>query len=190
MVAENTGQFKAVDLGNWRNGMLCAVAPTDKREYGYTVWKLRCDCGNHIEVRAQRMLGANPVYSCGCYKVKTGAKRTVDIDLQLWNKAKRDATLHRGLAFTLTLEHFNTLTSSDCHYCGAAPKQRPSPLTGGRRGIVYIANGIDRVNSSKGYNADNVVPCCGSCNTAKNALPQDEFFELVRRIAVKHGLCK
>ena len=47
---------------------------------------------------------------------------------------------------------------------------------------IVCVNGIDRVDSSKGYVEDNVVSCCKYCNTAKNTMSRDEFFKWIKRV--------
>ena len=47
--------------------------------------------------------------------------------------------------------------------------------------IVYC-NGIDRIDSSKGYVKGNVVTSCKYCNTAKNTMTQQEFKEWIVRV--------
>jgi hypothetical protein len=51
---------------------------------------------------------------------------------------------------TLTVSDLETLWLSPCSYCGG-----PLPTAGA---------GLDRLDNSKGYDLDNVVPCCGDCN--------------------------
>lgn len=50
----------------------------------------------------------------------------------------------------------------------------------------YDHNGIDRVDSSKGYSAENVVPCCKICNRGKANMSKEDFIEWACRIA-KHS---
>jgi len=45
-------------------------------------------------------------------------------------------------------------------------------------------NGIDRVDSSIGYEMKNCVTACADCNKLKSNRPLGEFLELVRRIYV------
>ena len=47
---------------------------------------------------------------------------------------------------------------------------------------ILKINGLDRVDSSKGYTIDNVVPCCAICNTAKNKMTQKEFKEWIKTV--------
>jgi hypothetical protein len=46
----------------------------------------------------------------------------------------------------------------------------------------YVYNGIDRLDSSRGYEMGNVVPCCKQCNWAKNDIPYDEFLDWIKRV--------
>ena len=55
--------------------------------------------------------------------------------------------------FTLTRNQFNQLRARHCYYCG-----------------LHNANGIDRVYPAIGYTPRNSVPCCKTCNYAKNDL--------------------
>jgi arginine decarboxylase-like protein len=47
--------------------------------------------------------------------------------------------------------------------------------------------GIDRWDNSRGYFADNVVPCCKDCNRAKSTRTPRDFVEGCRAIAAQHG---
>src|SRR5690349_23930597 len=40
------------------------------------------------------------------------------------------------------------------------------------------------VDSDRGYELGNVVPCCGVCNRAKGTMSQDMFFGWIRRVAL------
>lgn len=57
------------DLTGKRYGMLVAVAPTDQRKAGYTVWRCRCDCGREILVESRR-LKRGTISDCGCTSVR------------------------------------------------------------------------------------------------------------------------
>lgn len=62
------------------------------------------------------------------------------------NNAKK-----RGISFDLTIEQFESFWQRNCTYCGEE--------------IGSI--GIDRIDSSKGYQLENCVPCCTICNVVK-----------------------
>ena len=81
----------------------------------------------------------------------------------------------------LTREEFREITSRDCFFCGIKPLQIFSKGKKHRNGH-YLHNGIDRINSSKGYINGNVLPCCEICNKAKRDLSLDEFLNWINRI--------
>ena len=84
---------------------------------------------------------------------------------EMYSGAARRAAV-RGLSFTLSFEAFSRLWSQPCHYCGALV-----------RGV-----GIDRVDNGRGYEPDNVVPCCWLCNSWKSVLTVAEFRERVGQL--------
>ena len=45
-----------------------------------------------------------------------------------------------------------------------------------------LHNGIDRVDNSKGYHPENCVPCCKTCNIAKQSMSVEEFLAWARRV--------
>jgi len=91
----------------------------------------------------------------------------------------RSSAKHRDLKWSLTNKQAFALFQGTCVYCGEKPSRvyAPPRLKGG-----YICNGIDRVNSDKGYTVSNTVSCCSRCNEAKNDLSYDEFIAWARRV--------
>lgn len=85
---------------------------------------------------------------------------------------KRNAK-NRNLNFELSKEDFINITSQKCYYCGSFSSVSPT-------GEQY--NGIDRINSSKGYYKDNIVPCCSICNKMKLDLSQQDFLYQIKKI--------
>jgi hypothetical protein len=74
----------------------------------------------------------------------------------------------KQLEFSITLEEFKEITKKPCDYCaGIQP-----------RGF----NGIDRIDSKKGYVFENCVSCCKVCNYMKNTLNKDVFIHRVEHI--------
>jgi hypothetical protein len=89
----------------------------------------------------------------------------------------------RGLPFDLSEVEFITITSQKCYYCGVKSsmtvKNHATCTTSG----FYICNGIDRVDSTKGYAQGNVVPCCSSCNVGKLKRTVDAFITWAYKVA-------
>jgi hypothetical protein len=90
-----------------------------------------------------------------------------------------------GREFVLGEEEFYNLTQMPCHYCGAVRTNRrfvPHNLYGDFR-----YNGIDRVDNSRGYTPDNVVPCCRHCNMAKGRTTYQEFIKWIKALVRHHN---
>lgn len=110
-------------------------------------------------------------------------KHQMGIRKQIYSEYQNNS-LTRGFSFDLNFIEFNNLIIRDCHYCGEKPveiskrwKQRMYKT----QPILNI-NGIDRVNSLKGYSIDNCVSCCTKCNLMKNIFSKDDFINHVNKI--------
>lgn len=171
------------------------VAYKSNRKRGRVYWSCVCDCGLRCSVLAPSLLSGH-TKSCGClYREKEpvirygyGRGRNVSINAPLrayYHSVLRSARV-RGLEFSLTIEDVLELSSKDCFYCGDPPEQ--TKVTKNHPEIRFVYNGIDRVDNTLGYVADNVVPCCKHCNFAKRKLTLDEFKSWVRKVYSHLGL--
>lgn len=79
----------------------------------------------------------------------------------------------RGLQFNLTILQFEDITKKPCHYCGGYSSDR---------NIKSRGNGIDRKNSNIGYEIDNCVPCCATCNFIKNNMGYGDFIDYIKQV--------
>jgi hypothetical protein len=190
---------KPKDLTGQRFGRLVAVELTDERQNGGAVWLCRCDCGTTIKMAIASL--RNGTRSCGCLGFGPGRSATrrggvgslaggaLTYERQLRHNTEsrfdkyRRAALKRGYAWRLSFAEFTALISGECHYCGAAPAQEHVAQIGLTDGEPLVYNGIDRVDNAKGYEAGNVVTCCGICNAAKMDRNQAEFLEWAARVA-------
>lgn len=85
---------------------------------------------------------------------------------------------NRNLAFELTYEECGALFKQSCYFCGKPPSNKHTPRHRRKHGEpipVYYYNGIDRLDSAKGYVAGNCVPCCWQCNKQKSNMSPEEF---------------
>ena len=82
----------------------------------------------------------------------------------------------RELEFALTDDEFDRLVAGDCYFCGIPPMERRMEKN------IIIANGVDRLDSSKGYVAENCVSCCKECNLAKLDRSPGEFIAHCRAV--------
>jgi hypothetical protein len=76
---------------------------------------------------------------------------------------KKKLTDSRNL---LTYEEYEEITKDDeCFYCG---------------GTLGLGGGLDRIDNSKSYTVENVLPCCGSCNRLRSdCLTVDETIVMI-----------
>lgn len=155
-----------------------------------------CVCGKERTVRAACLAKGESV---GCY-----CKRP---DVHARFRARRDqgiyAALHdydepriaacdiifknyvrmaakRQIPFTLTGFEFAKLVIAPCVYCGKTWSNTRKAGPQGKSPFLY--NGIDRLDGSVGYCANNCAPCCSTCNFVKRELSQEEFLALIARI--------
>jgi len=88
----------------------------------------------------------------------------------------------KKLPFSLSLLDCIDLFNKSCWYCGYKP-------------LDNSLNGIDRVDSSRGYVKDNVVSCCKHCNYMKGSIEskfkvtQEEYLNQIFKIH-KHQIQK
>jgi len=87
----------------------------------------------------------------------------------------------RGLTFMIGIFDFLSLIQQNCFYCGRSPFRR---YRKGRSGEILF-NGLDRLDCSKGYECENVVPCCTDCNVSKNNLTVPAFLDRIE-MCYKH----
>lgn len=135
-------------------------------------WLCKCICGKE-KIIAGSSLRQNLTKSCGCIVKESGLKISRNRSSprgafdDLYNVYKRNAK-RRNLIFNLTIDDFKILTSNNCHYCSIPPLQiRKSQSKYNPESKNYTYNGIDRLDSTKGYILENVVSCCHTCNIMK-----------------------
>lgn len=144
----------------------------------------RCDCGAETTVRYANLLNGCTT-SCGCVRRQACRERerkkghpTHGIVLSYY---KRNAKL-RNLVWNISREEFDRLISGFCHYCGVPPRDRRLA----EKELKF--NGIDRLDNKRGYEIDNLVSCCDTCNKAKLAMSVDEFRNWIVRVAKHFGV--
>ena len=137
----------------------------------------RCDCGKVRPVRIAELLGGL-IKSCGCYADEKKLPAGVAVANELYTSYRQGA-VRRGLAFELTYEEFFRLSQLLCHYCGGVCLRRAKRK---HKHGVFEYNGVDRVDSTKGYVEGNMVPCCTDCNFGKRRLTKEQFLRWVDRV--------
>ena len=172
------GEKRRKDLKGKTFSFLLVLERDSSQKNQSSKWKCLCTCGNYF-IALQTELLSGKTKSCGCFRRgrlsfgENGFNR-------LYNTYERRAK-QKEISFNLSKEEFKEITSKNCFYCGVKPKQK-APATARKDYGYYTYNGIDRIDSTKGYEKDNIVPCCGQCNVSKNNYSYDEFLEWVGRV--------
>jgi len=95
-----------------------------------------------------------------CYQqtpqVKEAAsKQQQKIGSRFAKSKQRGIKIHKEWA--ITIDEYAKLISKPCYYCEDffAAKSK-------------YGSGLDRIDNTKGYTVDNVLPCCKQCNSIRN----------------------
>lgn len=158
--------------------------------------RCRCDCGVEKSIVANSIRLAR-TKSCGCLHDKLspthGFKKGWRGELppgaaasnQILKNYRRRARVKK-MEFTLGDKEFFKLMSGRCVYCGVGPSTTLTIKRKGRTKVDSITyNGIDRIDSRRGYTAENSVPCCATCNMAKSDMSLADFKTWVNRVQSK-----
>lgn len=89
-----------------------------------------------------------------------------------WKRYRYDAE-KRGVQFSLSVDDFkNLFHNQPCFYCGCD----------------FNKIGVDRIDNDLGYEQENVVSCCPTCNIMKRTMNKNTFIQKCVEIVKKHGI--
>lgn len=185
--------MKRLNLEGSKIGMLTVlgyshsyVQPSgQKRAY----WDVVCECGNKKKMSTSTLTTGTK--SCGCFfieKRKKGFNKREEGEanfnykyLSYMHRAKK-----KNMDFLLSKEEFREIVLRKCFYCGSEGESHHT-----KRSVngLFFSNGIDRIDSSKGYILENCVSCCKRCNMMKNDLKTDDFINHIIKILKHNNLC-
>ncbi len=169
---------KKIDLTGQRFGKLVALdftyGTTGKRKDVF--WRCSCDCGREVVTSAGNLRSGNS-NSCGCSRVLPENGAAINL---LHGRYRRGAA-ERDFSFELSKEELRELVSQPCHYCGIEGGNTLKDKRENREPFRW--NGIDRIDNSKGYVVENVVPSCRDCNFAKGPMTYEDFKGYLGRVA-------
>ena len=155
-----------------------------------SMWLCRCTCGKERIVVYGNLTSGN-TKSCGCGRkdgpqYQPGARPWLSKGPGIASRnnvlyAYKARARRRGWKWTLTLEEAVSLLQGNCHYCGCEPYQylKNRDYTGD-----FVYTGMDRIDSSKGYEVGNVVSCCKVCNLNKGKMSYTDFCGWIARAYV------
>lgn len=83
--------------------------------------------------------------------------RIKSTELKVRFRCAKDRAKRKSMQFTLTFEEYCSIISKPCFYSGESMEKDQG-------------SGLDRIDNSKGYHLDNVLPSRGWCNRLRGAL--------------------
>ena len=139
-------------------------------------WLCLCDCGNKI-IASGTKLRNGKIYQCASCGYKSRPQSAIKIDpaYRLYQLSILTRVAKTDILLDLPFHIWQKIVSEKCVYCGKKPQLKPYANN-------VLANGIDRIDSSKGYTVDNCVSCCSLCNHMKGALSKEDFLNHIERI--------
>lgn len=188
------GDFIGTEVGKVTIISFDKVISGEKRNVYY--YNYQCVCGNIESAPKYSLLQSKKsrnTYCCStCRKnklsdwAKTACIRydnPIEAKCSVLFSNYRSKCKRKKWDFELTFEEFKNTVLQNCHYCNLEPNKFRQDRAKSRLGISRIFfNGIDRIDSSKGYLHNNIVACCEDCNKAKRNLSYNDFLDLIRRI--------
>lgn len=191
---------KFIDLTGQRFGKLIVVervkTPNHIKYKGNTYWKCACDCGNEKIIQG-RSIRIGHSTSCGCLDLQNkkskeninrlkkigfnNRKGVVSIYNEIYWHTYHNAKT-RNLSFNIDKNFCYEICSKNCFYCNGKDKRKNK-----NTGEIFDCVGLDRFDNNEGYNKNNIVPCCGTCNRAKNVMTKKEFLSWIERV-YKHSV--
>lgn len=177
-------------------GRLRVASHAGKNIHGKHMWLCLCICGKEKIVSSDN-LSSGKSKSCGCllkeFLLRRGNqyglyedREVALLKVQYSHLVRRNKKM--GGCSVIGFDRFSILAKSPCKYCGIAhSKEIEDRLNENQKkkrlsDHVLKCNGIDRIDSSKGYTDLNSVPCCKFCNFAKHTMSEIDFLFWVRRV--------
>lgn len=171
------------DLTNTKFGKLLVVGRTDSKKNN-SMWLCLCDCGKQINVLGCS-LKSGATRSCGCLSRESLWKGFGEISGTYWGRCKSGAK-NRGIPFNLNIEDaWEKFLSQDrkCSLSGRLLVFNPQYCNPRSKEKEWQTASLDRIDSLKGYEINNIQWVHTYVNYMKCDIDQDEFIQFCKEIA-------
>jgi len=184
---KRTTLTKKVKIGN-KYGSLTIISMPNRSQHVMC----SCACGDKSLVYLYHLINGS-VTSCGCHSFILNNRVQGANTIKSFYREYKSNARNRDIQFDLTLQQFIEIIRNNCKYCGAVPSPKSLYLKSNgeqKRNYGNVAiqksianiNGVDRIDSSKGYSTDNCVACCSDCNEMKMDRTLSEFINKIKSI--------
>ena len=141
----------------------------NNRTQNFAIWLCKCDCGKYKKIALNKLPNTK---SCGCLKTKDGYEI---------NKNKLFYSYDKNHKVTISKDEFFKKIVMPCVYCGNV-LMNEYHRSKFYKNVGFKYTGLDRIDSSKGYEEGNIVPCCSICNYMKRHHSIDKFIKHITKI--------
>jgi len=191
---------KRIDITNkqYEHFTVLKLGPAKRYPCGAMVrkWICLCECGNTFQA-IYAVINRGTVWSCGCLnftKPHGNAKREPrEVSWRALVNAYKQRARRDDLIWDIKRNEAISLFQSSCTYCGCPPgnqfnvyqtkkgRFRTKNIDRCSRAAIMF-NGIDRIDSKKGYMLNNTVACCKICNYAKGSMSYNAFMKWINKL--------
>jgi hypothetical protein len=189
-----------IDLTGQKFGKLTVIKYSyTGKPRGIAFFLCKCDCGEITTVSSGHLKSGH-TQSCGCFQIEQAKNSSINNTWGRKYKNSQDASARTvwqcSYSDGCSLEKFLELSQLPCYYCGTPPSNsfnkyltKEGKLTNQEvsnewaEQATYIYNGLDRLDSSKDHDENNIVPCCIICNRAKHAMTLEDFAAWIIRVS-------
>lgn len=177
--------MKIKNLKGMKVGHLTVISRASRNRQGSITWLCKCECGNQKVYSSDHLTRKKyPVQSCGCKAIKLGSEHSQwkgvgDISGNWWNThiLRERRTKRTKLPIKITIKDAWNLYLKQDKKC--ALSGLPIIIRNGSYGDASI----DRIDSGRGYELDNIQWVHKDINFMKRTYSQKYFIELCKKVS-------
>lgn len=181
---QNTSVDVGYRINNWE-----VLSDTLVRKYGRMYLQVKCTCGSNME----KLIPKHHLYSklskgceyCSMFHTSTGYKL---LSGDYWSMLKKGAN-NRNIPFNITIEEaYKKIENQNfkCALTGLDIKFKKNTTKGKKHDNTTKTASLDRIDSTKGYEIDNIQWVHKDVNIMKNKYNQDYFIKICKLIWEKN----
>jgi len=176
-----------IDLTGKKLGMLTPLRPTgESTSKGNAIWLCKCDCGNETSKSTAEL---SRMLSCGCSHRRKGTRSPnftgcKGISGHHWSEIKGKAR-KRNILFAITIDYAWEVFEKQSGKCALSGLDLQFKTS--NRASDGNAS-LDRIDSSKGYEQDNVQWVHKDFNRLKSDFDETTFIKMCHAVAKLHPL--